>query len=887
MHRLRMLWARLRGQAAQASEDQAFDEEIRAHIALLEERYRLQGMTAQEAAWAARRQFGNVTALRERQREQRGFLSPTEWWRDVRFALRMLAKRPALNVAMVLALALGIGANTTVFSIVDAVLLRPLPFPHPQQLTDVQSSDTGHQFEDSDVSYPDFFDWRAQNHSFSHLVSFHDTSLTLTSVQRAIHLDGEVVSWDLLPLLGVSPELGRGFRPEEEKFGARVVLISHALWVSQFGSNPTIVGQTIHLSGDAYTIVGVMPAAFQFPVDALENSFWTTLAVDNDGTPRALTANRGAHEMSVIGRLKPRVTLAQANEDMNAIAARLAKQYPDTNTRHNSARVESELKALLGDTGTLLLIVLGAVGLVLLIACGNVGNLLLVRANEREREMAMRSALGASRTRLVRQLLVESVILGLLGGATGCALAFVSTPALLRLIGNSVPRAADAGVNLTVLGFALGVSLASGILFGLAPAARFMRSDLLSPLKEGGRTEAGAQHRLASAVIVGQVALGIVLTAGAGLLVTSFVHLARNNEGFNPAHVLTFLFETPDSRYGTSRAQFYQEYFEKLRALPGVESAGGSMMLPMTYNGATVSFENPEHPLPKGQLESASLDLVSPGYFRTMEIPLLSGRSFNNADTERSPQVMIVNRAFAQKYFHGEDVLGKKLKPGTSNGPTSPPAWRTIVGVVGNIRTGATNREMDPMYYLPASQLPNWCCLYSVVRTQMDPLSLEPEVRNLVASMDPNIPITDVRTMRERVALELAQPRFAMVLLSAFAGLALILTLVGLYGVMAYSVARRTREIGVRLALGAPRMMVLQMVLRQAAVLVTIGTALGVAGTLASAPLLRAFLFGTGERNPDVLALVCGLVALTGLLAAYLPARKAMQVDPSTALRYE
>lgn len=438
-----------------------------------------------------------------------------------------------------------------------------------------------------------------------------------------------------------------------------------------------------------------------------------------------------------------------------------------------------------------------------------------------------------------------------------------------------------------MLGFALGVSLASGILFGLAPAARFMRSDLLSPLKEGGRTEAGGQHRFASAVIVGQVALGIVLTAGAGLLVTSFVHLARNNEGFNADHVLTFLFETPDSRYGTSRAQFYQEYFEKLRALPGVASAGGSMMLPMTYNGATVSFENPEHPLPKGQLESASLDLVSPGYFRTMEIPLLSGRSFNDADTERSLQVMIVNRAFAQKYFHGEDVLGKKLKPGTSNGPTSPPAWRAIVGVVGNVRTGATDQAMHPMYYLPASQLPNWCCLYSVVRTQMDPLSLEPEVRSLVASMDPNIPITDVRTMRERVALELAQPRFAMVLLSAFAVLALILTLVGLYGVMAYSVARRTREIGVRLALGAPRTMVLQMVLRQAAVLVTIGTALGVAGTLASAPLLRAFLFGTGERNPDVLALVCGLVAVTGLLAAYLPARKAMQVDPSIALRYE
>lgn len=887
MRKLRMLWARVKGQTAQGREDEAFDAEIREHITLLQQRYQAQGMSAQEAARTARRQFGNVTTLKERQREQRGFLSPTEWWRDVRFGIRMLAKRPALNAGMVLALALGIGANTTVFSIVDAVILRPLPFAQPQQLTDVQSSDTGHQFEDSDVSYPDFFDWRTQNHSFSHLMSFHDTSLTLTGVRRAVHLDGEVVSWDLLPLLGVSPERGRGFRPEEEKFGTRVALISHTLWVSQFGSDPAIVGRTIHLSGASYTIVGVMPANFRFPADALQNSFWTTLAVDNDGTPKALTANRGAHEMNVIGRLKPGVTLTRANEDMNAIAARLAKQYPDTNTRHNSVLVQSELKAVLGDTSTLLMIVLGAVGLVLLIACGDVGNLLLVRANERGREMAMRSALGANRRRLVRQLLVESVMLGILGGVAGCALAFLATPAVLRLIGTSVPRAVDAGVNLLVLGFALAVSLASGVIFGLAPAARFMQGDLLSPLKEGGRAETGGRHRLGSAVIVGQVALGIVLTAGAALLVTSFLHLARNDEGFNPSHLLTFLFETPDSRYMHTRAQFYREYFEKLRALPGVESAGGSMMLPMTYNGATVSFENPEHPLPKGQLESASLDLVTTGYFRTMEIPLLSGRDFTDEDTEKSPQVMIVNSAFAQKYFHGEDVLGKKLKPGTSNGPKSPPVWRTIVGVVGNIRTGATDREMDPMYYLPASQLPNWCCLYSVVRTQMDPLSLEPEVRKLVTSMDPDIPITDVRTMRDRIGLELAQPRFAMVLLSAFAGLALVLTLVGLYGVMAYSVARRTREIGVRLALGAPRRIVLQMVLRQAGVLVAIGTALGLVATLASGPMLRAFLYGTGAQNPVVLGGVCGLVMVTGLLAALLPARKAMRVDPSVALRYE
>jgi predicted permease len=882
MGKLRMLWSRVKGQAVQVREDEAFEEEMHEHIALLEKRYQAQGMSARESAQAARRQFGNVTALKERQRAQRGILSPAEWARDAQFGMRMLAKRPALNAAMVVALALGIGANTTVFSIVDAVLLRPLPYAHPARLVEVQSG-----LENSNVSYPDFFDWRAQNQSFDHLVSYHDTSLTLTGVQRAVHLNGEVVSWDLLPLLGVNPEMGREFRPEEEKSGTRVVLLSHALWASQFGSDRSIVGRTMHLSGEVYTIVGVMSAAFRFPVDAPQNSFWTTLAGDNNGTPKAQTANRGDHEMSVIGRLKPGVTVVQANADMSGIVSRLAMQYPDTNTHHNSASVESELKAKLGDTRSLLLVILGAVGLVLLIACGNVGNLLMVRTRERGRELAMRAALGANRARLVRQLLVESVMIGLLGGATGCALAFVSTPAVLHLIGDGVPRAADAGVNLPVLGFGLAISLASGLVFGLLPAVTSARGDLLSPLKEGGRSETGGQYRLGSVVIAGQVALGILLTTSAGLLVTSFIHLTHTNDGFNPDHVLTLLFETPDSRYKNTRAEFYQEYFQKLRALPGIRSAGGSILLPMINNSANISFENPEHPRPKGQLENAMVDLVSPAYFQTMEIPLLAGRDFNDSDTSQSPQVMIVNQAFAAEFFPGENPLGKRLKPGTSGGPTQPPAWRTIVGVVGNIRTGATQRKTDPMYYVPARQLPNWCCMYTVARTSMDPLALEPEVQKLLASMDPDVPISDVRTMHDRIGLQLAQPRFAMVLLAAFAGLALVLTLVGLYGVMAYSVTRRTREIGVRLALGAPRWTVLQMVLRQAAVLILIGSGLGIAAALASGSLLEAFLYGTGARNPLVLATVWGFVAITGFLAAYLPARKAMRVDPSVALRYE
>jgi len=867
--------------------DADIDAELRSHIELAVEDLVHAGMSETDARRAARLKFGNPVIMKETTMSSDAALGLEGFWRDVRYALRQLKKTPGFTAVVIVTLALGIGANTTVFSIVDAVLLRPLPYAHPQQLVQVQSGGSAGVFLSGAVCYPDFFDWRAQNHSFSHLVSYQDNSGTLTGVERAVHLDGTTVSWDLLPLLGVQPELGHGFRPDDERFGTRVVLISHALWLSQFGSDQGIVGRTMHMSGQDYTILGVMPPSFRFPMNAPHNDFWTTLAVDNDGTPRSPTANRGSHSLYVIGRLKPGVTVAQANAEMQSIAARLAKQYPDTNTRHNAASVQSYLTALLGDTRPLLWIIMGAVALVLLIACGNVANLLLARAREREREMAMRSALGANRSRIVRQLLVESIVLGFLGGAAGCALAFAATPVVLTLIGTSVPRAANAGVNLPVLAFALAVSLAAGVVFGMVPALTSARGDLLSPLREGGRSHTGGQHRLGSLVIVGQVALGIVLTAGAGLLVTSFAHLTRSSEGFNPDHVLTFVFETPDSRYAKTRAEFYQNYFEKLHALPGVVSAGGSILLPMTDNDAHITFKNPEHPLPEGQLESAAMDVVSPEYFQTMQIPVLTGRDFTDGDTVQSPQVMIVNQAFAEKFLPGENALGRKLQPGTSSGSDQKPAWRTIVGVVGNIRSAATDRQMDPMYFLPAGQLPNWCCMYSVVRTSMAPLSLEPEVRSLVASIDRDIPVTDVLPMRDRIGLQLAQPRFAMVLLSAFAALALLLTVVGLYGVMMYSVARRTREIGVRLALGAARGTVQAMVLRQAVVLLGIGTAIGLGATLLLSPVLQSMLYGVSGRNPAVLVLVCAIVALAGLLAAWLPALRASGIQPMEALRAE
>ena len=861
--------------------DAELDEELRAHIDLAMQENLQRGMSPGEARTAALRAFGGISQTRETYREQRSFPLLQQLGRDVRFALRQLRKSPGYSSVVIITLALGVGANTTVFSVVDAVMLRPLPYAQPQQLVEVASADAGSPVPRS-VSYPDFFDWREQNHSFEHLVSYDDNTYTLTGTTRAVHLDGEIVSWGLLPMLGIQPELGRGFIAGEEKAGSKVVLISHSLWMSQFGGDRTIVGRPIRLNGDAFTVVGIMPASFRFPVDKPQNSLWTTLAVDSDALK-----NRGGHSLAVMGRLHPGVTVAQADQEMKAIAGRLAKQYPDTNTHNNSAKVQVELHAMLGDTRTLMLVVLGAVAFVLLIACGNIANLQLARVRDRQREIAVRCALGAGRASVIRQLMTESLVLSIAGGLAGCVIAFASVPGVLALIGTSVPRAANAGVDLTVLAFALTVSILSGLIFGIVPATAASRTDLVTTLQQGGQARIYGHDQLRKIVIVAQVALGVVLTAGAGLLTTSFVKLIHTDEGFRPDHVLTFGFDTPDASYKDRRPQFYRQYFEKLRALPGVESASGAMILPMTDDDAHISFENPEKPVAKGLRSGAELAPVTPGFFRTMQIPQIEGRDFTEADDMQAPQVIIVNQAFAKTYFAGEEPLGKKLKPGAGNGTPGGPPWRQIVGVVGNVRHSATQREMLPAMYVPASQLPTWCCLSSVVRTSVDPMSFEPAVRKLVASMDPDIPVTDVRTMPDLISMRLAQPRFATVLFGAFSVLSLVLTVVGLYGVIAYSVSQRTREIGLRFALGARRGAVLGMVLRTAATLLGAGIAIGLSAALVFGPILAMMLYGTGPRDPVVLAAVTVVMALAGLLAAYIPAARAASVDPMRALRTE
>jgi predicted permease len=881
----RSIFRRLGGFFLRPTLREDIDAELLAHLEMRIEDNLAQGMPAEQARRDAYLRFGNRTAIKEQATGEDAALWLENLWRDVRVACRQLRKSPGFTIAAIVTLALGIGANTATFSVVDAVMLRPLPYDHPEQLVDVVPMNRRFPGDYThNLSYPDYFDFRARNHTLAHLVSYHDTSYNMTGLSKPVHVDAQIVSWDLLPVLGLRPEKGRGFLPEEEKPGTRVVLISHGLWMSQFAGDSGVVGRSVSLNDQLFTIIGVMPAAFRFPMTAPENGMWTTLAVDKE-PGNSSTTNRGMHFLSAIGRLKPGATAAQANQDLSTIGAALARQYPASNTRNDSVKVRSELSALVGNTQAALVMVLAAVALVLLVACGNIANLLLVRMRERQREIAMRSALGAGRGRIIRQLLVESLVLSTAGGAAGCLLAFACTPAMLSVVGDSIPRAQDAQVDLSLLAFVIGISCLAGLIFGIVPAISATKADLVSSLKDGARTETSGRDRLRPALVAGQVALGLVLAAAAGALIASFLHLRREDEGFNPDHLLTLLFETPDSRYKDTRPEFYRRYFEQLRAVPGVRAAAGVMIMPMTQDGADIGFEDPEHPAPEGQPLGANVTLITGDYFKTMQIPLLQGRDFSDRDSVGAPQVMVVDEAFARKFFPGENVLGKRIKPGARNGSGQQVQWREIVGVVGSVRLSATQREMRPEMYLPSAQLGHWCCLHTVLRTSVEPRSVEPSVRQVVASMDKDIPVTNVRTMQELMSMELSQPRFAMVLLGVFAALAISLTVVGLYGVMTYSVSRRTREIGIRMALGARREQVLNGVLREAAVILAAGIAVGVVGSIMSASVMNSLLYGSEARHPLLLVVVSAFAAATGLIAAFIPARRAASVDPMQALR--
>jgi predicted permease len=812
---------------------------------------------------------------------------------DLRYGLRMLRKSPAFTVIALLTLALGIGANTAIFSIVNAVLLKPLPFPESDRLMFLTSAfemqpGVSRPFS---VSYPDFFDWRAQAKSFTGMASSHEDSFTLTGLDQPLHVNAATVSGDFFSVLGVQPFLGRGFTRDEEKPGTRVVVLSHELWQSVFHGDRSIVGNTITMDKQSYTVLGVMPAGFAFPLNGEPPRLWRTFAPEAESTdPKepAGTTQRGAHYLQVVARLNPGITIEQAREEMNLMARAMAKQYPDTNKKFSSVQLTTELEYLVGNTRPRLILLLVFVGVVLLIASLNVANLLLVRASKRGREIAVRAALGAKQIRVIRQMLTESLVLAIGGALLSIPIALWALKIFIKLNAENLPRLHSAQLDGTVLGFTAIIAVLTSIVFGLVPALRASKPNLTEFLKDRRSGGGSSNQRLRSTLIVVETTFGLALLVVAGLLLKSFHRLLEVDPGLNPRSVLTLTFDLPEKKYSEQlQVDFYRQLLARAQALPGVVSAAAVTPLPLSGGNAIITFQIDGHPVPKSEEPSADIKVVSSNYFHTLEIPFMSGRDFSDHDDSKSPGVVIVNQEFARRYFPNENALGKRITPGASN--HGEPQPREIVGIVSNVKSRKLDSEIVPEYYIPNSQL-NFGSMTVVLRTSVDPHSLTSAMRGVVTSMDPDLPLYDIKTMEEYLAIAVATPRFHAILLEAFAGLALLLTGIGLYGVIAYAVAQRTHEIGVRITLGASRADVVQMVLKSGMKLTAIGVSAGVVLSLVTAQYvssISSLLFGVRPTDVVTFVAVIAIVALVSLLACYIPAYRASRVDPMVALRYE
>ncbi len=812
------------------------------------------------------------------------------FWQDVRYGLRMLAKSPGFSSVAILTLALGIGANTTIFSVVNAVLLQPLPFSEPDRLVAAVGIDAHNNEHGRPLSYPDFADLRKQTQSLEGLAAYSSADFTLTNAGEPLHVHGETVSADLFAVLRARPLLGRTFNETEDQVGTRVVILSQGLWKERFGADPNIAGRTIKLDGQIYSVIGVMPAEFQFPLESEPRVLWTTMAgmaspgADGD---RPITEQRGAHFLSAIGRLKPGVTLQQADQETAAIATGLEKQFPATDG-HLSIGLQPQIEALVGDIRPVLLMVLGAVAFLLLIACANTANLLLARASGRQREMAIRVSMGAARGRILRQLLTESVLLSLAGGLLGLLIAVWGTRLFATLASVPIPRLKSATVDFRVLGFTLVVSLLTGVLFGLAPAFHALRFDLFHSLKEGGRntTEGKGHSRLRSLLVISEIALSVVLLIGASLLLESMIHLVRQSPGFDPHNVLAFNINLPDVRYGKPEQSiaFYEQLLGRLRAVPGVSSASAALPLPLSSDVIRTTFEIEGRPVAKSDEPRTHFRSIDPEYFHTMRIPLIAGREFSARDKRDALQVVIVNQAFAQKFFPNEDPIGKHIKPGISD--NGPEKMREIVGVVGDVKHRALWSDSDPESYVPYDQVAIGG-MNLVMRTGGNPMSLLSAAREQVRALDSELPVYGAQTLGDYVSASIASRKFISILCGVFAAAGLLLAVVGLFGVMSYTVAQRTHELGVRAVLGAAELDILRLIVRQGMVMTLAGIAIGIVGALAVSRVLVSELFGIKPTDPLTFAGVALLLAGVALVACYLPARRATHVDPMVALRYE
>ena len=799
---------------------------------------------------------------------------------DLRYAVRMLLKSPGFSVIAILTLALGIGANSAIFSVIDTVLLRPLPFPQPNELVMLWSApDNGAGRENH--SFPDYEDFREQGKSFAGLALYTSASTVLSTNGDPIELRGLATTSQLFNVLGVQPMLGRAWTRAEDNPGTRAVVLTYEAWQRYFNGDRNILGRQLRLALNPYTVIGVMPRGFRFPVEGRAEYLMPLHPL-----VASAVQSRGSHFMRAIGRLKSGVTVAQAKAEAAGIAARLAKQYPDTNERR-SATVVAFHEDLTGDVRPALLVVLAAVFFVLLIACANVANLLLARATARQREIAIRTALGASRARLVRQLLAEGVVLALLGAAGGLLLAWWSVDLFRNYGPQDVPRLGEIGINAAVVGFTLVSALVSTLLFALVPALQVTRPNVNAALQEGNRGGAGPEsHRLRGLLVVSQVALSLLLLAGAGLLIKSFANLRATDPGFDPSRVVTADFALPRGKYADpeKQRQFFERFLPQLAALPGVESIGGASPLPFSDSDSANSFWIAGRPDPgPGNHPDASNLIVAGDYFRTMRIPLLAGRLFDRRDTKDSTAVAIVNQALAAKFFPNANPLGQHLLIDRENGSLSV----EIIGVVGSSRHDSLAVAPRPEYYLPLEQdvtrgLP------LAFRTSVANLSgLQAALRRTIQSIDRDVFVPEVVPLEKMIAGTLAQPRFSTMLLGSFAAVALLLAAIGIYGVIAYSVAQRTREIGIRMALGAQRGDVLQMILRQSMLIIGIGLAIGLLGAFALTRWMGSLLYGVSAHDLSIHGLVLMILAGAGLIASYIPARRAMAVDPMVALRYE